>query len=298
MALARIRSSDSIDTLGANPAVTPAAIDGRKIQQELAKVLQLFDAGSNDQSFLLLTKITESVVLNLTTLGLFPDDPSPPPGIVNTKSRARLDRLLFWKALNEVWLYGISCAMSSSFSVELSFESGNTSPLSESSADFAKRQHPPLKQKTTNCPMRQAEFEDLKKQIVKYSDILEVFGLVDYEMGLWESSIIELLDHAIFLSSQPPPFSTNRSAPGNASCFTSPTIQLLQTDPTPAQDSALRSCLDVLTSPAGGLILGSQANARNMSSCLTGLEENKFAADLSTAMNVDSDADTEILEDN
>jgi hypothetical protein len=71
------------------------------------------------------------------------------------------DRHQFWQGLNDTWLFAIQCA-------------ANAPAMPD------------------QC-LSEDEWIALRDSVIAWGDVLEWFGLVDYEMGLWEEDILDAI---------------------------------------------------------------------------------------------------------
>ncbi|KAK9762922.1 hypothetical protein K7432_010865 [Basidiobolus ranarum] len=97
------------------------------------------------------------------------------------------DREGFWQGINHCWLYALS-----------------RSSLAKSEEDQLRVQH----------------LYQLRDSVIAWCDILERYGLVDYEMGFWEQDILEAIEASIAtsnvrLNSVVPPESSEVSESSN-----------------------------------------------------------------------------------
>ncbi|KAJ2709596.1 hypothetical protein H4R19_004173 [Coemansia spiralis] len=125
-----------------------------EIQNELKRVLDGVNAGRILESFDILSKVTDAVVVSCEALGLASELP-----VVET-----LHRDNFWRALNQCWLVALQ----------------NVS-AARSNEDRLLEEH----------------IVHLQSSVVRWADSLAQFGLVDYEMGFWETDIMDSLDNTL-----------------------------------------------------------------------------------------------------
>ncbi|KAJ2719315.1 hypothetical protein H4S00_003522 [Coemansia sp. D1744] len=122
-----------------------------EIQSELKRVLDGINSGRILESFDILSKVTDAVVVSCEALGLASELP-----VVETFHRDN-----FWRALNQCWLVALQ----------------NVS-AARSDEDRLREEH----------------IVHLQTSVVQWADALAKFGLVDYEMGFWETDIMDSLD--------------------------------------------------------------------------------------------------------
>ncbi|KAJ2357892.1 hypothetical protein IWW50_004186 [Coemansia erecta] len=122
-----------------------------EIQNELKRVLDGINNGRILESFDILSKVTDAVVVSCEALGLASELP-----LVETFHRDN-----FWRALNQCWLVALQ----------------NVS-AARSDEDSLREEH----------------VVHLQASVVHWADVLAKFGLVDYEMGFWETDIMDSLN--------------------------------------------------------------------------------------------------------
>jgi hypothetical protein len=66
----------------------------------------------------------------------------------------------FWRGLNESWLFALASGLQHEEDLRLS----------------------------------ESELQVLRSNVIAWSDILELYGLVDYELGFWEQDILDSID--------------------------------------------------------------------------------------------------------
>ncbi|KAJ1725224.1 Pyruvate kinase [Coemansia erecta] len=122
-----------------------------EIQGELKRVLDGINSGRILESFDILTKLTDAVVVSCEALGLASEAP-----VVEAFRRDN-----FWKGLNKCWLLALQNVQAA-----------------RSDGDRLRNEH----------------IVHLQNSVVRWADALDQYGLVDYEMGFWESDIMDSLD--------------------------------------------------------------------------------------------------------
>ncbi|KAJ1995249.1 hypothetical protein GGI25_002263 [Coemansia spiralis] len=122
-----------------------------EIQSELKRVLDGINSGRILESFDILTKVTDAIVVSCEALGLASELP-----VVETFHRDN-----FWRALNQCWLVALQ----------------NVS-AARSDQDRLREEH----------------IVHLQESVVQWGNKLDQYGLVDYEMGFWESDILDSLE--------------------------------------------------------------------------------------------------------
>ncbi|CAG8596376.1 4658_t:CDS:2 [Ambispora leptoticha] len=136
--------------------------EGFKRVIELVKRDEMFDA------FNLLSNITANVVTNCEKYGLTSDE--------NFSN----DRETFWKTLNDCWLYAIS-------------------QVNKNHSKHHQQQSQEQQQQSLPQRIGKEYLYKLRESVVSWADVLERYGLVDYEMGYWEQDFLEAIDTQINL---------------------------------------------------------------------------------------------------
>ncbi|KAJ2081644.1 hypothetical protein H4R24_002168 [Coemansia sp. RSA 988] len=144
----------AISQKGNKIAVSQLHSNFAEIQGELKRVLDGVNSGRILQSFDILTKVTDAVVVNCETLGLASELP-----VVESFHRNN-----FWRALNQCWLVALQ----------------NVS-----------------KAQNYEDQLCEEHIVHLHSSVVHWADTLATFGLVDYEMGFWESDIVDALNNIL-----------------------------------------------------------------------------------------------------
>ncbi|KAG0227345.1 hypothetical protein BGW42_002987 [Actinomortierella wolfii] len=192
-------------------------------QEELQNVLEYVDQGMILKSFSLLEQLTEKIVTNIEPLGLATDDhPS-----------ARREG--FWRGLNNCWLFALSHAQDKATRLWSAAEDDDgpppPPPISSSSSSSP----------SLSFPLRR-HLVRLKQHVVEWANRLEPWGLVDYELGLWERDILEAIESCLDvvgnqLSSppSPSPSSSSPSVSASPSAAMSPWLAGGTSDRNPAQ---------------------------------------------------------------
>ncbi|KAI0229139.1 hypothetical protein L0F63_004609 [Massospora cicadina] len=103
-------------------------------------------------------------------------------GLTSRENPYNVDRREFWKGLNNAWLFSLSRI-----------------PTAQSEA----------------CCLTQNHLKHLRSSVLAWGDSLSPYGLVDYEVGLWETDLIEAIDFALNLynSSAAPNYAVATPAP-------------------------------------------------------------------------------------
>ncbi|KAG9288595.1 hypothetical protein G9A89_006696 [Geosiphon pyriformis] len=161
------------------PPQIPTRLDHRELQQyqmtfddiqeELKKVLDFVDQGKILYAFENLSSVTSIIVMNCDRFGLTSDEKAP---------YNEIDREGFWQNLNNCWLYA----------------------LANASGSPTKTQQQQIEQQQ-QC-LGQEHLYRVRDSIVSWADLLERYGLVDYEMGFWERDLLEAVNVQINLTLQ------------------------------------------------------------------------------------------------
>ncbi|KAJ1940347.1 hypothetical protein FBU59_003840 [Linderina macrospora] len=125
-----------------------------EIQDEIKRVFAGINAGRILESFDILSKVTDAVVVSCEALGLATEKP-----IIET-----FDRKGFWLLLNRCWLVSLQHVSAA---------------------------------KSEQDRLREEHIVHLQQSVVHWGDALEKYGLVDYEMGFWESDIMDALERIL-----------------------------------------------------------------------------------------------------
>ncbi|OMJ25314.1 hypothetical protein AYI69_g4338 [Smittium culicis] len=160
------------------------------IQAELKKALDAVESDDYKASFGILSKVTKYIVENCEGLGLALEN-VPFDGFDGPK---------FWRTLNQCWIFSLehaaSCANKNRSKQRPQTESNSESQKSSEETDKLNdgEDKKDLKQEE-NIPIFSAEYiVNLQQDVVAWSESLACYGLVDYEMGFWETDIMDTLE--------------------------------------------------------------------------------------------------------
>ncbi|CAG8504027.1 12197_t:CDS:2 [Ambispora gerdemannii] len=145
-----------------------------EIQEAFKRVIDFAKRDEMFDAFNLLSSITSNVVTNCERFGLTSDE------------SFSIDREGFWKKLNDCWLYAIS-------QVNKNY-SKHHQQQSQSLPSQEQQQQPPQR-------IGKEYLYKLRESVVSWADVLERYGLVDYEMGYWEQAFLDAIDSQINLLS-------------------------------------------------------------------------------------------------
>ncbi|KAI9241409.1 MAG: hypothetical protein BYD32DRAFT_448755 [Podila humilis] len=141
------------------------------IQEELQTVLEYVDHGMILKSFDTLSRLTDIVVTNCEQLGLVSDNASISTSTTTTSITATQEvdqKSGFWTGLNNCWLFAFS--------------------------HYANA-------RSQDQQLKEPHLHHLHNNVKTWADTLEKYGLVNYEMGLWEQDILEAIEVCLISAS-------------------------------------------------------------------------------------------------
>ncbi|KAG0243129.1 hypothetical protein BGW41_002769 [Actinomortierella wolfii] len=142
----------------------------------------------------------------------------------------------FWRGLNNCWLFALSHAQDKATRLWSAAEDDDGPPPPPISSSSLSSSSPSL-----SFPLRR-HLVRLKQHVVEWANRLEPWGLVDYELGLWERDILEAIESCLDvvenqLSSppSPSPSSSSPSVSASPSAAMSPSLAGGTSDRNPVQ---------------------------------------------------------------
>ncbi|KAF9428439.1 hypothetical protein BGZ94_002362 [Podila epigama] len=168
--VARVYSQPTPQSQG-NKVATSCSTELTAIQEELQSVLEYVDHGMILKSFDTLSRLTDIVVTNCEVLGLVHEDEVLEIG---SSGSTVVDPLTFdqkagfWTGLNNCWLFAFS--------------------------HYANA-------RSDDQQLKEPHLHHLYNSVKTWADTLEKYGLVNYEMGLWEQDILEAIEVCLISAS-------------------------------------------------------------------------------------------------
>lgn len=177
-----------------------------QIQAGLSTVMDLVETFQSKHSLELLAQIMDAVSTHCEVLGLSPDE----------SALTENEKLIFWRQLNEAWLYTIqrSAQRSSVLPAEstnptTATDVSNMMATSQLASKKAAKQEDGLAESATSVMQNtgapyftdalsaqhiiEEDWIALRDSVMAWGDVLEWYGLVDYEMGFWEEKILNAI---------------------------------------------------------------------------------------------------------
>ncbi|KAG0090903.1 hypothetical protein BGZ93_006361 [Podila epicladia] len=152
------------------PGTVPSSSELAAIQEELQTVLEYVDHGMILKSFDTLSRLTDIVVTNCEQLGLVSDNTASTSTskTTSTTSQEIGQKAGFWTGLNNCWLFAFS--------------------------HYANA-------RSQDQQLKEPHLHHLHNSVKIWADTLEKYGLVNYEMGLWEQDILEAIEVCLISTS-------------------------------------------------------------------------------------------------
>ncbi|KAF9327838.1 hypothetical protein BG006_008916 [Podila minutissima] len=151
-----------------SPSTVPSSSELAAIQEELQTVLEYVDHGMILKSFDTLSRLTDIIVTNCEQLGLVSDNAASTSTTKSTASQEIDQKAGFWTGLNNCWLFAFS--------------------------HYANA-------RSQDQQLKEPHLHHLHNSVKTWADALEKYGLVNYEMGLWEQDILEAIEVCLISAS-------------------------------------------------------------------------------------------------